>query len=231
MMRDREEQGQIIPALLPAVVALIALGLLAAQVGSAAEQKTQTRTVADSAAVAAAHEVRDHTIARSSKLLPHSWAPPIFAVIPVIPLRLQATGCAAAQQNWSSNPHRSGFSCGSGLRMSLTQDGARADVRAPAGEVFEGPAEVSAARAEAFARARVVLDHCPRLAGVPRAVGNWIADQTMRSLGRSSFCFTPADAAALRPLDLKPWTAPAAVGPPNLILTAVREGMRIEIVE
>ena len=226
----REEQGQVIPPLLLAVVALLFLGLLVAQVGSAAEQKTQTRSVADSAAVAAAHDVRDTTIAASSHQIPHSWAPAIFAAIPILTPALAEVGCDAAQRNWTSNPHDSGLSCGD-VSVSRTTGGARVSVTAPAGEGFEGPADATGQRARATAVTRVVLDECPLMAGVPGALAHWIADRTMAQLGRPSSCYTPADEASLEPLDLYPWTAPAAVGPPNLIVDAVRRQMRIEIIQ
>lgn len=221
----------MILALLLAVVALLFLGLLVAQVGSAAEQKTQTRTVADSAAVAAAHEVRDAEIVVSAHQIPHAWATPIFAPIPPIPLTLQSTGCVAAQRNWSSNRHRSSLSCGSDLAVYATGDGAGARVLTPPGEVASGPADASGVRIAASARARVVLDNCPRLDAVPGALARWIADATSAGLGAGSSCFTPADETVLDVLDDYPWTAPAAVGPPNLLLDAVRAQFRVEIVE
>ncbi len=52
------------------MAALLFLGLLFAQVGSASEQKTQTQTAADSAAVAATHQLRDATILQAAERFP-----------------------------------------------------------------------------------------------------------------------------------------------------------------
>ena len=76
-----------------------------------------------------------------------------------------------------------------------------------------------------------MLARCPLTPGVPGALARWITDATVRSFGSASLCFTPADAAALRVLDLEPRLAPAAVGPPQPILTMARNAMRVEIIE
>ncbi len=229
--RPHREQGQIALALLLGVVAILFLALVSAQVGSAAEQKTQARTAADSAAVAAAQNLRDNRVWATSRTIPHAWATPIFASVIPAPLRVQAEACAAAQRNWQGNPHRSPFSCGSGLVVGTTGVGARTRVVAPVGEVVDGPVDASASRAEATAHARVVLDRCPVQPGVRGALARWITDAAVRSLGSPSRCFTQGDALTLRSLDLEPWTAPAAVGPPQPILTMARNAMRIEIIE
>jgi hypothetical protein len=227
---DGEEEGQVIPALLLAVVAIVFLGLLFSQVGSAAEQKTQTRTVADSAAVAATHLRRDATLVDASHQLTNTWAIPIFATIPPLPAPLRATACAAAQRNWTANPHRKAFSCGADLAMTTTGDGVQVDVAAPSGQVVTGPVDVSAERAKASATTRIVLDRCPRAFGAGRAVADWIADQTMRTLGASSSCFDAGDEAVFEEFDLYPATAAAAIGPPQPILDAVRAQLRVQIV-
>jgi hypothetical protein len=227
---DREE-GQVALVLLLVVVTMLLFALLFAQVGSAAEQKTQTRSVADSAAVAAAHNARDNRIWLMSRVIPHSWAPAIFASVPPVPLRLSVEGCTAAQRNWQANSHRSSFSCGGDLTVASAGDGVRTRVMAPAGEVVDGPVDASGARAEARAHARVVLARCPIAPGARGAVARWLTDQTVRSFGSPSSCYNAGDAAVLRALDLKPWTAPAAIGSPGGVLTMARNAMRVEIIE
>lgn len=228
--RTDEEQGQIALALLLVVVAVVALALVFAQVGSASEQKTQTRTAADAAAVAAAQELRGNRIWALSKTVPHAWAPAVFAPVPVVGLQPQAAACDALQRNWGSNPHGSGVSCGTDLVVSVTGQGAYTRVTAPAGEVVSGPVDASAERAQAEATAWVVLGRCPPGLGERSALARWLTDRTVHSFGAPSRCFTPADELVLRALDLKPGQAPAAIGEPRSLLTAVRNATRVEII-
>lgn len=227
----RQEEGQVTLALLLAVVAVLFVMLLFAQVGSAADQKTQARTVADAAAVAATQNARDARVSSMSRVIPHSWAPPIFAVVPPLLPRTQAEACGAAQRNWQANPHDSAFSCSSHLTAGLVGDGVRIRVRTPAGEVVDGPADASSTRFDASAHARVVLDRCPTLLGARGALARWLTDRTVTSFGSSSRCYRPVDAQALRALDLKPWRAPAAIGDPRSLLRSVRNATRVEIIE
>ncbi len=232
--RAREEQGQVALVLLLVVVSVLFISLVVAQVGAAAEQKTQTRAVADSAAVAATQNLRDNRISVMSRTVPYWWAKAIFAAVPPAPLRTTQEACSASQRNWSANPHSSGLSCSAHLSVVPVGDGVRTRVVAPAGEVVDGPVDASAARAEARAHARVVLDRCPTAGGVRGALGRWITDQSVRSFGSPSSCFTPADAASLESLD-NPWWGlaayAAAVGPPQPILTMARDATRVEIIE
>jgi hypothetical protein len=227
---SRKEEGQVIPVLLLAAVGLVWLALTFLQVGSAAEQKTQTRTATDSAVVSATHLVRDASIADASHQVPHSWAPPIFDTVAPVTAGLHATACDAAQANWSGNPHHHALSCG-GLAVSQVQLGARAELDAPAGEVVSGPVNAAAAHAHASATAQVVLDRCPRGFGASKAVADWIADRTMQLIGGRSDCYTSGDEEILAELDQFPEDAFAAIGPPQDVLDSVRNGMHIEIVQ
>jgi hypothetical protein len=231
---SRQEQGQIAPALLLFVVAVLFVALVFAQVGSAAEQKTQARSVADSAAVASTQNLRDNRISVMSRTVPYWWAAAIFATAAPAPLRVQQEACTAAQRNWSANPHGTGFSCGAHLLVLPVGDGARTRVTAPAGEVVDGPVDASARAAEAAVHARVVLARCPRVGGVQGALARWITDAAVRSFGSASLCFTAGDASLLASFGSSWWglaTYRAAVGPPEPILTMARDATRIEIIE
>lgn len=230
--RPEGEEGQIAPALLLVVVALVFLGLLFAQVGSASEQKTQTQTAADSAAVAATHELRDTTVLEAAALIPWQIRPVFTAVTGWHP-DLTAAACSAARRNWSENPHGgAGLGCGD-VYLSGTGSGVRVGVIAPSGQVVDGPADVESARAQADAVTRVAFVRCPTLSQAkPTALAHWLVDRTTERLGTHSDCFTPADAARLEVLDTWPLPeARAAIGPPAPILTAVRGSLRIEIID
>jgi hypothetical protein len=226
------EEGQIVPALLLAVVAILFFGLLFAQVGSAAEQKTQAQTATDSAAVASTHAVRDFAITSTAPTMPWSFAV-VFTATLMPPPRLQQTSCVAARRNWDANPHRgAGIDCGGGLRTVPTGDGVRVDLTAPAGQVVTGPADAAEARAQASATARVVQARCPLAPGLQMALARWILDNSLMSLGVDSSCFTAADQTLLD--ELQEWSfgaAVAAVGPPQPILDVVRNSTRVEIVD
>ncbi len=228
------EEGQIVLALLLAVVAVLFLGLVYAQVGSAAEQKTQTQTAADSAAVAAAHLVRDYAITQAPLGLEWSFRPQFTAAIAsgVYP-EVQAAACGAAQRNWDGNPHGgTSLDCGAGLVAAWGADQVRVDLLAPPGQVVDGPADVAGVRERASAVARVAQAHCPAGSAVPSMVARWILDRTMQTLGRAGGCFTPADQAALDELDeASLGTVMAAVGPPGPILDEVRSSVRVELVD
>jgi hypothetical protein len=226
---DREE-GQITPALLLAVVALIFLGLLFAQVGSASEQKTQTQTAADSAAVAATHQLRDATLLEVAATIP--WqVRPLFEPLTAWRPELTAAACAAARRNWGENPHSGGLGCGDVL-LAGTGDGVRVEVIAPPGQVVDGPADVAGERAEARSVSRITFVRCPELGQVKQtALAHWLVDRTMARLGHPSDCFTFADRLLLEILDTWPFpAAQAVIGSPERILGAVRESLRIEIV-
>jgi hypothetical protein len=228
-----EDEGQVLPALLLAVVAILFFGLLFTQVGSAAEQKTQAQTATDSAAVAGTHQVRDFAFTSTAPTMPWSFAI-IFAAVPQIPPRPHAAACSAAQRNWSSNPHGgTAIDCGGSLSAVATGDGVRVDLTAPAGQVVTGPADASDQRAEASAVARVVFARCPLLVvPIHRAIANWILDNSLRTLGVTSSCFTAADETLLD--EVEEWsfgTAAAAIGPPGPILDAVRSSTRVELVD
>jgi len=230
--RDADrDAGQISAALLLAVVALLFLGLLFAQVGSASEQKTQTRTAADSAAVAAGHRLRDRTLVDLVAGMPWLIAP-LFASIEAPQTGPVEAACAAAQRNWSANPHTgAGLSCAD---LSVTGSDGQVQVvlQAPAGQVLDGPADVAALRAVAEATAQVTFVECPQLAGPYRqALADWLADRAAVAFGQSSDCFTVADLAALTLLDTWEFAeAVVVVGVPAQVLDAVRESFRVQIV-
>lgn len=236
--RRGEDEGQIIPALLLTVVAILFFGLLFVQVGSAAEQKTQTQTATDSAVVAGTHEVRDFAITSNARMMVTEWAFAIAlaAVPPAIP-HLHSTACSAARRNWDANPHGGTvIDCAGSLSAIPTRDGVRVNLRTPAGQVVTGPADVADERAEASATARVAFAHCPSRTATPiqKAIADWIIDRSLRSLGVDSDCFSTADNEVLIELEeLYEYSfgaAAAAVGPPGPILDAVRESTRVEIV-
>lgn len=245
MIRGRagEEEGQIIPALLLVVVVILFLGLLFVQVGSAAEQKTQTQTAADSGAVAAGHKLRDANIPLAAVTMigvyPKIGAT-LFSGLPNVDPRLADAACSAVQRNWLSNPH-------GGARIDCTDvstypsggaslvRGVTVDVTAPKGQVVDGPADVKDEQAKAGATARVTLDQCPRVISTPaaQAVGNWVADQTVRMMGGAvSHCFTPADATTLATIEADFTGASLTVlGPSKPIFLGVSRGMRVELVD
>jgi hypothetical protein len=149
-----EEEGQIIPALLLTVVAILFLGLVFVQVGSAAEQKTQTQTATDSAAVASTHQVRDFAITTGAHLVITEWAfGVVFAAVPQVVPQVQAASCDAVQRNWNANPHKGAqIDCGGSLVAFATGDGVQVNLTAPPGQVVDGPAEADNERAKASAR-------------------------------------------------------------------------------
>ncbi len=230
--KDREE-GQIIPALLLVVVALIFFGLLFVQVGSAAEQKTQTQTAADSAAVSAAHAMRDSGVVAAGYLMHWKFSAP-FKGFPVPDPELQATACDAAQRNWDSNPHNgAGFDCGQ-LNAYPISGGVRVELIAPPGQVVSGPAKVADEKAQADATADVVLGHCSQLPNkYQKDVADFLIDHALEALGSSSFCFTPDEETELDELDADdPFGAAAAlIGPPALIYDAVRNSLRTQLTD
>jgi hypothetical protein len=66
MQRDEHEQhkeGQVLPALLVLVVALLAVGLAFFQVGRASDLRARAQTAADGAALAAARQIADDLVA------------------------------------------------------------------------------------------------------------------------------------------------------------------------
>lgn len=243
-LRDREE-GQIIPALLLVVVALIFLGLVFAQVGSAAEQKTQTQTLADSAAVAGAHRFRDNSIVVAGKMMvaPFNYTA-AFNSVPTDPRPIPNAACDAARQNWNSNPHRNNaqLTCGN-LSVGRIGPAYRVDVLAPRDQVVHGPIndspsgpELENERARAKAVARVHLRDCPRNATfnpLQQAVADWVATQTMVVVGAplgGMGCLDAGKIALLSKNLLNPGAA-GLVGPPQPILTAVRNGLQVELVD
>lgn len=235
----RGDAGQVAAPMLLVMVSLLLLGALYAQTGSAADQRTQAQTVADAASVAAAHRLRDTTIGVSSHALPYSFSVVLQPIALVSP-DLRSPACSAANENWSRNPHRTAFSCPSHLGVSVAGPRVQADVRAPAGEVVDGPADVSAQRATTTSTARVALDHCPRGLGTAerQAIADWIADDVVATLGveNASPCFTGEESVLteLEELFDDPFTtaeAIALIGEPNSIAEAVRRSFRAEIVE
>lgn len=235
----REEEGQIVPALLLTVVAILFFGLLFVQVGSAAEQKTQTQTATDSAAVASTHQVRDFAITSGARMMVTEWTfGVVFSAIPPAVPRIQATSCSAARRNWDANPHGGAtIDCGSSLFAVPTGDGVRVDLTAPDGQVVTGPADAAGARAKASATARVVLAECPSLvtSAIHKALADWIIDRSLQTLGVNSNCFTAGDNTVLVELEelfeYSFGAAAAAIGPPGLVLDTVRESTRVEIVD
>ena len=71
-MTLRRQDGQIIPALVVLMLALLAVGMLFFQVGRAAIFSTEAQTAADAAALAAAKEVKAQLM-RAGR---HHAAPP-----------------------------------------------------------------------------------------------------------------------------------------------------------
>jgi hypothetical protein len=229
--RPEEEEGQIAPALLLVVAALVFLGLLFAQVGSASEQKTQTQTAADSAAVAATHQLRDAAVLDSADELP-LYIRPVFAALTGWQPELTQAACAAAQRNWQANPHSAGLGCGD-VQLAGTGSGVQVGVIAPPGQVVDGPADVEGAQAQASAVARVSFVECPELGSLKRtAIAHWLIDATMARLEQPSDCFTLVDGMQFELLALTPFPlAEALIGPPGEILDAVRRSTRIEIID
>ncbi len=212
------------------MAALLFLGLLFAQVGSASEQKTQTQTAADSAAVAATHQLRDATILQSATEIP--WRLNlVFAPLTGWDPDLTAAACAAAQRNWEENPHSAGLGCGD-VYLSGTGNGVQVGVIAPPGQVVDGPADVEGAQAQATAISRITFEECPEFGDLKRtALAHWLIDTTMAKLGEDTDCFTFADGVNLEVLEILPFPEIALLlGPPEPILDAVRESVRIEIV-
>jgi uncharacterized membrane protein len=232
-----KEEGQIIPALLLAVVAILFFGLLFVQVGSAAEQKTQTQTATDSAAVASAHQFRDYTIANIAPTIPYSFNYLFQATRVTVFPQFQSIACNAAETNWAANPHKgTAIDCGGSLSVASTGSGVRVDLTTPADQVVGGPAKVADQRATATATANVAFAHCPGLYDgndIHKAVADWILDASLASIGANHpRCFTGDDITALQTLnDLSFGQAAAAVGPPQPILDAVRGSTRVEIVD
>jgi len=238
MFRGRDEQeGQALPALLLVVLALLFLAFAFAQVGSAGDQATQTQTVADSGAVAAAHILRDAGVSATvHQTLPQAFAfgGPFSASLPVVPAAgLLDAACSAASTNWSSNTHAGQLTCGA-LQVSAGTGSASVDVNAPAGEVYDGPLDVTSTHATATATARVIVARCPQVAGSAAgvAVADWIAQNTASFYGTPApQCLTPADLEVLA--NLQELTIPqqlAAIGPPAPLVLAVAKGTRVEIV-
>jgi hypothetical protein len=228
----RQEEGQTLLALLLVMVALLFLGLMYAQVGSAADQKTQTQTAADAAAVAAAHQVRDGAISLATTQFAAqvSYGALFAGLLPVVATP-HGTACTAAQQNWGGNPHHGGLDCGS-LSAAVAGDSVTVDLTGPAGEIADGPADVAGQRTTAHAQARIVVTSCPvpALPGA-KAVGDWIMDRVAQQLGaQGPTCTTPADTTLLARLDTFPQLAPAAIGPPNLVLVAASGNFRVELI-
>jgi hypothetical protein len=234
-----EEEGQIIPALLLTVVAILFLGLVFVQVGSAAEQKTQTQTATDSAAVASTHQVRDFAITTGAHLMITEWAfGVVFAAVPQVVPQVQAASCDAVQRNWNANPHKGAqIDCGGSLVAFATGDGVQVNLTAPPGQVVDGPAEADNERAKASARARVVLARCPELITTPihKALQDWILDRSLLTIGVNSNCFTADDETELVELEElfedSFGAAAAAIGPPGPILDVVRRSTRVELVD
>ncbi|HEX2807275.1 MAG TPA: pilus assembly protein TadG-related protein [Kineosporiaceae bacterium] len=228
----RQEGGQTLLALLLVMVVLLFLGLMYAQVGSAADQKTQTQTAADAAAVAAAHQVRDGAISLATTQFAAqvSFGAMFAGLVPVVATP-HATACAAAQQNWGGNPHLGALDCGA-LSAAVAADSVVVDLSGPAGEIADGPAEVAGQRTSAHARARIVVAGCPVLA-LPgaKAVADLIMDRVRQQLAaQGPICTTPADTTLLARLDAFPQLAPAAIGPPNPVLVAASGKFRVELV-
>ncbi len=203
--------------------------------GSAAEQKTQAQTAADSAAVAATHQVRDFSIARAPLGMPWSFKAVFTPIAAAVPFpQVQAAACDAAQRNWSQNPHRgTAIDCGGSLFARSAGSRIQVALTAPAGQVVRGPAEVEAEAAKATAVARVTFARCPQVGTeVQTAVARWILDQSLRSLGGGSSCFTPADEELLDELDEGSLGAASlAIALPGPILDAVRQSVRVELVD
>ena len=228
----------VLPLLL-VMTTLLFLGLMYAQIGSAADQRTQTQTAADAASVSAAHQLRDFTIGSSARQLPYSFGVQLQAVVLPSPA-LRPPACSAAVQNWAGNPHHSPLDCNSALGVAALGDRVRAEVNGPAGEVVDGPADVQAQRSRTSSIARVVLDHCPAGLGngYRQAIADRIADEVVLELGvsgaRSCFAGEESVLGELEELYEDPYTtaeAIALIGEPNSIAGAVRQGFRIEIVE
>ena len=96
------------------------------------------------------------------------------------------------------------------------------------------PVDTTGQDVQAFARARVTGDGCPRAvpSAAGKAVADWVLDTTLASLGGvSAPCTTSGDLTILHYLDLHPLAAPAAIGEPRLVLSGVRNSTRVEIVD
>src|SRR5438270_7463774 len=99
------EEGQVFPALLLVVVVLLFAGLAIGQLGSASDQRGQTQTAADAAAVAAAQQMLAQAILDNGT----------GALPPGLADHVQLSGdytapavaaCSAANHNWTANAHR-----------------------------------------------------------------------------------------------------------------------------
>jgi len=153
------EEGQVFPALLLVVVVLLFGGFALGQLGSASDQHGQTQTVADAAAVAAAHEVLADGIRRALPGTP----PVLLAKLDLQPLvrNPSSAGCEAARRNWNANRHRSELGCGA-LSWSYGPADAAVRVQAPEGEIVTGPAaDTRGQPTVATATARVRFWRCP----------------------------------------------------------------------
>jgi type II secretory pathway pseudopilin PulG len=216
--RADEEDGQVFPALLLVVVVLLLGALALAQLGSASDQRGQTQTAADAAAVAAAHEVLAAAVAAAPTALP----PGLISHLGLNPVVHDpaAQGCDAALRNWNLNAHRSSLSCHA-LRWSFPAPNSVAvTLDAPAGEVVDGPARSSGTAARAAATARVIFRRCPdagnRLAD---AVVGTLVDAVARELGQGDAGCGPAHGLQdlLTPPSPSPPPSPS-VSPPALPL-------------
>jgi hypothetical protein len=233
-IRTDQEEGQVVLPLLLVVVALLFFGLVYFQVGAAVDQKVQAQTAGDSGVVAAVHVIRDDRIARTARTMPFSFAG-IFAGIPGPATGPAQAACSAAVRNWASGPHQ-GRSIGCGdVSLTPTVSGARVRLRSPTGVIADGPVDLSGQDVRSAAQARVTDIGCPGSAVVARAgakaVADWVMDTMMASLGGASSCLTGQDISVLQAMDKKPWTAPAAIGDPRAVLTAVRRATQVEIID
>ncbi len=61
-IRNRGEEGQVLPVLLSLVIAILAITMLMVQLGRAGDLRTRAQTAADAAALAAAAEIRNRAI-------------------------------------------------------------------------------------------------------------------------------------------------------------------------
>lgn len=228
----REDDGQIAIALLMLMVLLVFLGFVFTQVGSAADQKTQTQTAADSAAVAVGHQLRDRGVAAARSLFVVQF-PKLGAVLVGLP---EPTGtpspiaCAAAQANWDRAIHDRALSCND-VMVSQNADTVAVHVTAPQGQVADGPADTADARAEALATATIVLRRCPSAATPEEAaVAHWLADAARKRLFASGpVCSTPADAELLVQLETGPAPGTPVIPDPAALLVHVSEGFRVQL--
>jgi hypothetical protein len=228
--RDQEE-GQVFVALLLVFVALFFFALAFLEVGSAADQKTQTQSAGDSAAVSAGHELRDGSVSLANQAFSAAFSfGALFATVQQVTADPAAAACDAAQTNWNANTHASTLACGD-LRVAAGTGAVTVQVLAPAGEVARGPVDVTTQQVAAEATARVVVGSCPPGAGAAKAAADWIVDRTAQLLGAPSLtCLTAADTVVLQYLDLHPQSAAAAIGPANLVVAAADKSFRTEIV-